>query len=533
MSDVHQTRQSSIDDIEILRLRVRELERERDDLRWEFDRLRAVADGVADGLWDCTDLSSDRIWCSPRFATLLGHEVGEFKPSRELIAALLHPDDRRLGAFEPQAQAGDCEPCHVECRLRTKTGQYRWFHVRWCTYYDDAGKAVRMAGSLRDVADHKQTAELVARQAERLRLLMRATRDAVFDVDLRAGTVWRNSAYRDRFGAPREAHMDDTWWRDHLHPDDQQRVIGIENDLLTGGKEEVECEYRLRRPDGEYAHVLSRLYAARDEKGQPIRLLGSLVDITKRIQAQEALRASEETHRLAMEATSDGLWDWNCESGEVRYGPAWARILGESHVAPHYHSWESRLHPDDREPVLKSLGEHLEGKTDFWQAEHRLRTAGGDWKWVLSRGRVVSRDHDGRPLRMVGTNLDVHEKRTTEEALRTSVERYCELVDNMASGVAVYQVVGERRRPSSLSTSIPPGRARASVRAKITLVAGFRSSIPAFGIPACSMSSGVCGTPERPIATRSRSTRRSDSRSGWTTTSPACPAGKSSPSTRT
>ena len=146
------------------------------------------------------------------------------------------------------------------------------------------------------------------------------------------------------------------------------------------------------------------------------------------------LRESEEKHRLAMEATSDGLWDWNIQTGAVYFSPAWGRILGLDSIKPEYTSWESRLHPEDRDSALASLQAHLEGKAERWEKEHRLQTASGAWKWVLGRGRVVARDRDGKPLRMLGTMIDTTERKRAEEALREREERYRTLLETMEEG---------------------------------------------------------------------------------------------------
>ncbi len=146
--------------------------------------------------------------------------------------------------------------------------------------------------------------------------------------------------------------------------------------------------------------------------------------------AQEALRESGEIYRLAMDATTDGLWDWKVLSGEVYYSPSWSKILGESDVASEYGSWENRIHPEDQALALLTLQDHLKGKTDSWQKEHRLRTKTGEWKWVLGRGRVVERDATGQPLRMIGTVTDISEHKRTEAALRESKARFQYLVSS-------------------------------------------------------------------------------------------------------
>jgi diguanylate cyclase (GGDEF)-like protein/PAS domain S-box-containing protein len=126
---------------------------------------------------------------------------------------------------------------------------------------------------------------------------------------------------------------------------------------------------------------------------------------------------SEETYRLAMEATEDGIWDWDIQKGSIYYSPGWAKILGAENVAIEPIDWKSRLHEDDANRVMRSLKLHLAGRCNDWQQEHRVRRNDGSWSWVLARGRVVSRDQEGNPLRMLGTITDINFKKANEEII--------------------------------------------------------------------------------------------------------------------
>ena len=156
------------------------------------------------------------------------------------------------------------------------------------------------------------------------------------------------------------------------------------------------------------------------EDGRPC-ILGTGTDITERKRAEEALRESEERFREAMEATSDGLWDWNVETGAVYYSPAYYRMLGyEPGELPGLaQSWMDLIHPDERDGVLRSNQDCIENRIPNFKIEFRMRTKSGGWKWILGRGRASARDANGRALRMIGTHEDITERKRMEEEART------------------------------------------------------------------------------------------------------------------
>ncbi len=139
------------------------------------------------------------------------------------------------------------------------------------------------------------------------------------------------------------------------------------------------------------------------------------LDLLEEIQLN--LQQSEEKYRLAMQATQDGLWDWDIAEENVYFSPSWGQMLKLDDIPQEFDTWHSRLHPVDAPNVMKTLEQHLQGKTPLWQHEHRLKCNDGQWLWVLGRGQVVKRDNQNRPLRMIGTMSDIHHKKQTEEII--------------------------------------------------------------------------------------------------------------------
>jgi PAS domain S-box-containing protein len=148
-------------------------------------------------------------------------------------------------------------------------------------------------------------------------------------------------------------------------------------------------------------------------------------EISERLCSERALRESEERLKLALEATSDGLWDWDLQTGEVYFSPRYYAMLGykDLQFPASFQTWESLLHPEDRNYAVSCVREHIERKKEGFEVEFRLKTKSGRWCWILGRGKVVEWTPDGKPARMVGTHVDITERKRAEEAIRQSSEK--------------------------------------------------------------------------------------------------------------
>ncbi|NMM21490.1 MAG: diguanylate cyclase [Rhodoferax sp.] len=164
-----------------------------------------------------------------------------------------------------------------------------------------------------------------------------------------------------------------------------------------------------------------------------------LLDITEHRQNEAHLRVSEERWQLALEAAGDGVWDWNVQTGDMLFSKRFEQLFGfeENEYGHHLENWLARLHPDDKQRVMGDSQAYLDGKSDRLFNEHREQCKNGSWKWVFCRGAIVSRTAEGKPLRMVGTHVDITNKKQTEEALLSSVRFQQTVFDSLSAQIAV------------------------------------------------------------------------------------------------
>lgn len=157
----------------------------------------------------------------------------------------------------------------------------------------------------------------------------------------------------------------------------------------------------------------------------------SLIEINNRLQE------SEERLGLALWASDEGMWDWNPETGELYLSAEEVAILGYElgELSPHIQTWYDHVHPDDYWAVKQKYDLHRTGQTDYYEAEYRFRNKLGEWIWILDRGKIVKRNQDGKPTRMVGTKRNVTEQVQARMKLKASEERYRHLFEKSPIGL--------------------------------------------------------------------------------------------------
>jgi diguanylate cyclase (GGDEF)-like protein/PAS domain S-box-containing protein len=135
-------------------------------------------------------------------------------------------------------------------------------------------------------------------------------------------------------------------------------------------------------------------------------------DITER-------KILEDRWKFALEGAGDGVWDWNIQTGEATFSKRYKEMLGyaENEIRNVATEWSDRVHPEDMPNAMSVIQAHLDGKTPTAKIEFRMLCKNGGWKWILGRGMVVSRDKDGKPLRLVGTNTDITDRKKAEEEI--------------------------------------------------------------------------------------------------------------------
>ena len=159
---------------------------------------------------------------------------------------------------------------------------------------DQEGTVVGVSTIVRDITSRKRMEETLRRSEERFRLTARATKDAIWDLDIRSGGVWRSETFWEKFRyPPRGPEPDLIGWKDLLHPEDRDRVWNGFQTALSRRSDSFEAEYRFRRADDSYAVVLDRAYIVYNEAQEPIRAIGAVADLSDRRELEEQFRQAQ------------------------------------------------------------------------------------------------------------------------------------------------------------------------------------------------------------------------------------------------
>lgn len=383
------------------------------------------------------------LYVSPAVRRTLGYDPEE-KIGR-YPQEFMHPDDleshRQIVRLVPFGGEVDRVVTH---RVRHKRGHYIWLESTVQGIFDpETGELQESIVVSRDVSDRKRAEENLRHSEERLQLVIEATRDGVWDWDMRRNLGYWSQRFYQLLGLPpnaREVNAMETIV-DRIHPEDVgefQRTLQEDLELNVP----YEKELRIRREDGSYGWFLCRGKALRDAAGVPHRILGAMSDISDRKRAELALQESEERFREIASTVSQFFFLRRADSGEYIYvSPAYEKIWGRSCESLYQNpdSWLEAIHPDDRDRVKRSLREQFRGTPQ--RREYRIVRPNGKIRWVAAEVSAI-RDETGRPLRYVGFAEDISDRKRAEKRLRESEERFRGAFEDAATGMALVSSTG-------------------------------------------------------------------------------------------
>jgi len=335
---------------------------------------------------------------------LIGQSIDIFYPPEDLGTA-------RASVFRTLTEKG-----HVttELRNKTKSGAEIYIHLTITMVRDADSNPVGLVGLSQDITERKLTELALRHSDQKLRGLAQVCPDFFFTTRADGWTDWVSPKFYEHTGAP-QGSGDGLNWADYLHPDDREKT-GIKWMAAVKRGDPFETEHRFRGRDGVYRWFRSRATPIRNAKGEVERWIGIGSDIHDQKQAEAALRESERKFKDLAEAIPHSVWITSTEGFAEYSNHRWLELTGLSMEESLGHGWLSAIHPDDAAQTMARWEEAAAlGKT--FEAEYRIKTADGTYRWQLARG-VRHKSGDGQGDKWFGTCTDIHDHKMAMTALR-------------------------------------------------------------------------------------------------------------------
>jgi len=353
-------------------------------------------------------------------------------------ASFLIPEEYRshVDAVWQKLLAGD-QTAHSTNDNLTKAGRH--ITCQWANtpLRDAGGQVVGAFSMVQDVTEQRMAQDAVRQSEARLQALADTVPVLIWIADTTKACTWFNKGWLSFTGRSLEQEYGNGW-AEGVHPDDFQRCLDTYVTAFDR-RESFEMEYRLRHRDGTYHWLIDRGSPQYDATGVFTGYVGGCVDIQDQRNTAESLRRTEERWMYAFEGSGDGVWDWNASTNKVFFSNRWKSMLGYApeEIGDSLEEWSSRVHPDDLATAMADVQRHLRGETPVYVNEHRMRCKDSSYKWILDRGKVVSRAPDGSPLRVVGTHTDITDRRRLEEITAHSRHQATSFIEHTPAPVAM------------------------------------------------------------------------------------------------
>lgn len=397
-------------------------------------RLRQIADNVPGIVYQFKidkDGNTSFPFMSKSAKKYYGYSSEEIMNDASLLINAVHPDDRELFLNALAYSQNNLTTYHIDIRLISKSGKVSWINAKSTPVKLDDG-SILWTGIGIDTTKQKITEEKLKENEERLRLALTAAEQGLYDLNIKTGEAKVNDEYATMLGyTPKTFKETNQKWIERIHPDDREKTKQAYLDYISGKTKIYKIEFRQKTKDGSWKWILSLGEVVEyDKDGSPLRMLGTHTDITNIKNVENALKQSEQRFNLAINATDDGIFDWDLTDNSIYYSPNWKRMLGyEDHeIKNEFSEWERLTDSQDVEKAWVIMNEHLEKKRERYEVEIKMKHKNGEWIDVLARGEAT-RDQNDKPIRVVGTHLNITQRKVNERKLAESEKRFRNMAD--------------------------------------------------------------------------------------------------------
>jgi PAS domain S-box-containing protein len=386
-------------------------ERARDAMQLAANRLRLAKSATGIQMWEW--LPATREWISIDGAERLDPSTNEYLEAG--LARTLR-DGKSEFEFPLRRPGGDEFP-----------GEERWMLATCWREQRERGSLIEsiIVGITVDITERKRAALALETSETRLQLAARALPGFVYDWNCASGKMLRTSGIEQMLGYQgAEISPVSRWWEELVHPDDRAlarparvaRAAGADNEA-----ESISCEYRVRHKNGNYVWIWDHCVLVRDRSGAVSRVVGTVLDITERKEAEARLANSEHRFKAALLATTGIFWTFSRDGRAVGEQTSWSAFTGQSSDELQEMGWLEAIHPEDAASTLEAWRRALATHDEMITVQ-RVRRRDGEYR-TFSVHAVPVTDERGEVIEWVGSHTDITEQRAAEERVRDSMRR--------------------------------------------------------------------------------------------------------------
>ncbi|MGN6267560.1 MAG: PAS domain S-box protein [Ginsengibacter sp.] len=387
-------------------------------------KLKAAEQIAKIGYWKA-DLVGNEVFWSEEAHNLVGIKPGSVL-DYELFFHAIHPDDREMFETERLAVLAGEKDMDIEFRVVQDGGIQKWMHGFGKLVKNNKGETIAFEGTIQDITSSKLLKLALEESNMRYKYATQATFDAVYDWDYINDTCYWGEGFIRGFGYDAKTLADKDFWKNHVHPEDHDRIMNEIHLIAKGSASKWINEYRFRKMDGSYASVLDRSIIIRDKNGRATRMIGAVQDVSEK---KNLLRLLDKANRLA----HIGSWEIDVENGTVY----WSKITKEIRETPE--NFEPTLREGisyfkegySKDTIIARVKDAAKYGTP-WQEDLQIYTHKGNLKWVRTIGEAEI--IDGKCKKIYGSFQDIDETKKAELEILKLYEEKKTILESIGDG---------------------------------------------------------------------------------------------------
>ena len=420
-------------------LDITEQKQKEEELRHLYERLTLALESGKFGIWEYDIIHKKYTW-DDRMYKLYGVNSDDFAGTFDAWLNLIYPDDLEPLLETMRQVVEEDKEYNTEFRIVQPSGEIRFLKASGIIRRNQNGEAVGMIGVNFDITKRKKAEEKLHNLSARLTLAVKSGAIGIWEWDVRNNIlIWDDRMYELYGVSPSEAGEAYETWANSLHPEDKAEMELISQQFQRGERE-FDVEFRVIHPDSTIHFLKAYALIQRDEKGNPIQMIGLNYDITQRKEIEIALRESQRRYANLAEASPVAIFQFDTAANCTYVNTRWSEMTGQPAELALGLGWVETLHPEDCDR-LSRVWQETSQQQQFYRNEGRIVRPDGTIVWFYCLA-VPETDSSGNFIGYIGTLTDITERKQAEESLTKYAREVEDLYNNAPCGYHSLDVEG-------------------------------------------------------------------------------------------